>query len=240
MSFDRVARLSVMLAPRHGGTRAELSRSLVLRRDRFLTLFGPKTHVRIGTRCERDPLGQSMGEARAAATVEAAVEITGGEGTSQELASHAKEFGVLLRPLIDVTQAALTVGPTHRIVEPKRGGVFLSLSFKRHPDTTVQQFRHWWLTQHAEVAVPRLPGLLGYDQVHVDHDLSRRASEAAGLPYVPFDSYDNLTWASVEAFTQSTSDPTAMRTIYEDELGHIDHSTYRGALMDDLSCKPLP
>ena len=235
MSYDRVARLSVMLTPRKGKTRAELGRSLILLRDRFHMLFGPKTHVRIGIRCENDPLGQSMGEARSPTTVEGAVEITGGEGSSPELAAHAEQLGALLRPLIDVTQAALTVGPTHRIVEPKRGGVFLSLSFRRHPDTTVEQFRHWWLSQHAKVAVPRLPGLLAYDQVHVDHELSRRASEAAALPYVPYDSYDNLTWASVEGFTQSTSDPTAMRAIYEDELGHIDHSTYRGALMDHLS-----
>ncbi|MGO8856811.1 MAG: EthD domain-containing protein [Steroidobacteraceae bacterium] len=176
-----------------------------------------------------------MGESRTPTSVEGAVEITGGEGSSPDLAAHAEQLGAMIRPLIDVSQAALTVGPTHRIVEPRPGGVFLSLSFRRHPDTTVEQFRHWWLTQHAKVAVPRLPGLLAYDQVHVDHELSRRASEAAGLPYVPYDSYDNLTWTSMEAFTQSTSNPTAMREVYEDELGHIDHSTYRGSLMDQLN-----
>jgi hypothetical protein len=93
-------------------------------------------------------------------------------------------------PLIDVSQAALTVGPTYRIVEPQEGAVFLSLSFKRHPGTSVAEFRRWWLTQHAQVATPLLPGLLAYDQVHVDHELSKRAAEVAGLPYVPYDSYD--------------------------------------------------
>jgi hypothetical protein len=235
MSYQRVTRLAIMLSPRRGDTRTDLGRSLVSLREPIGTLFGPGTHVRIGTRCESDPLNRSMGEGRASASVEAAIEITGADGTQDKLAAGAGDLGRLLLPLIDASQAALTVGPTYRIVKPQDGAVFLSLSFMRHPGTSVAEFRHWWLTQHAQVATPLLPELLAYDQVHVDHDLSKRASEAAGLPYVPYDSYDNLSWESAEAFVRSTSDPQATRTMYEDEVGHIDHRTYRGALMDRIA-----
>jgi EthD domain len=235
MSRQRMARLAIMLSPRRGDTRTELGRSLVSLKERIGMLFGPGKHLRIGTRCDSDPLSRSMGEARAPGSVEAAVEITGADGMEDELAAGAGDLGQLLLPLIDVSQAALTVGPTYRIVKPQNGTVFLSLSFKRYPGTSVADFRRWWLMQHAQVAAPLLPELLAYDQVHVDHELSNRAAGAAGLPYVPYDAYDNLTWESEDAFIRSTSDPQAMRTIYEDEVGHIDHGTYRGALMDQIA-----
>jgi EthD domain len=108
----------------------------------------------------------------------------------------------------------------------------LSLAFRRHPGTSVEEFRNWWLHQHAVVATRYLlPELLAYDQVHVDRDLSRRASVSAGITFEPYDAYDNLTWATLESSIRSTSKPGSEQEIYQDEIGHLDHSTYRGAVM---------
>ncbi|MGO8856810.1 MAG: hypothetical protein ACLQO1_14030 [Steroidobacteraceae bacterium] len=45
MSYDRVARLAVMLTPREGETRVGLGRSLILLRDQLHVLFGPTMQV---------------------------------------------------------------------------------------------------------------------------------------------------------------------------------------------------
>ena len=235
-AYDRVSRLAVMLVPRAGLTDAELAKALVEGKPQIAKIFGSEAHIRIGAKCKNDPLSASMGENRKPGTLSAAIEVTMAEAQLQQLAGGAEQLGRLLQPLIDPAQAALTVGITYRILLPRDGAVFLSLSFKRYPDTSIEAFRKWWLEQHSKVAAPLLlPLLLAYDQVHVDHELSCQASARASLPYVPYDAYDNLTWASRQAYIDSVSDPDSMRKIYEDELGHIDHATYRGALMNELA-----
>ena len=50
-------------------------------------------------------------------------------------------------------------------------------------------------------------------------------------PSVHYDAYDNLTWASPQTFFESVSDPVQMQRVQEDEIGRIDNSTRRHALM---------
>src|SRR5262249_55076361 len=106
---------------------------------------------------------------------------------------------------------------------------------------SVDEFRSWWLHEHAKVATRLLsPELLAYDQVHVDRELSRRGSAMAGIAYHPFDAYDNLAWASLDQFIDSVSKPGGRDEMYADEEGHIDHSTYRGALMSEITSSGRP
>jgi hypothetical protein len=202
--------------------------------DRRETLRGAAAEVggtvRIGTREPRDPSRESRAELLA---VDGAVELTAAEEDLMALSGRAAEIGAVLDSAVDLGRSRLMIGITHRIVAPpQEGEIFLSLAFRRQPGTSIEEFRSWWLQQHSAVATRHLlPELLAYDQVHVDRELSERASAAAGITFEPYDAYDNLTWATLESSIGSTSKPGSEREIYEDEIGHLDHSTYRGAVM---------
>jgi len=164
-------------------------------------------------------------------TVDAALEITVEASQIDALPELAGRIGEALRP-IAIRGAAMT-GPMHRMVPPRDGNAILSLAFQRAPGTTSKEFHRWWRYQHAEVCVPLMsPELLAYDQVHLDHARSRTVAEAAGLVDRNYDAYDNLTWADAQSQGPSVRDPKISQLILEDEIGHIDHATYRGNLLD--------
>ena len=166
-------------------------------------------------------------------TVDAAIEITVETAQIDALPELAGRIGEAVRPI--VTRGAAMTGPMHRMVPPRDGDVFLSLAFQRAPGTTSEEFQRWWRYQHAQLCVPLMsPELLAYDQVHLDHARSRAVAEAAGFTDRYYDAYDNLTWANAQSQGPSVTDPNIMRTILEDEIGHIDHATYRGNLLDQL------
>ena len=73
--------------------------------------------------------------------------------------------------------------------------------------------------------------LLAYDQVHVDTPASQAAAAALGVPFADYDAYDNLTYRNQEGFFGSVADSEGMARIAEDEVGRIDNSTRRFALM---------
>lgn len=126
-------------------------------------------------------------------------------------------------------------GPMHHMVPVRAGGAFLSLSFRRFPGTTEQQFRDWWLLQHSQVAIPVLgEDMLAYDQVHVDQPSSREAAAAFGVPYVEYDAYDNLTYRDYAGFLRSVADAAGMNTIADDEIGRIDNNSRRHAFMREV------
>jgi hypothetical protein len=93
------------------------------------------------------------------------------------------------------------------------------------------------MNQHSRIATPVLePELLAYDQVHVDHAVSQSVAAAFGVPYVEYDAYDNLTWQDRRAFVNScTKDLEGMARIAADEVGRIDNSSRRHALMREIS-----
>jgi hypothetical protein len=62
--------------------------------------------------------------------------------------------------------------------------------------------------------------------------MSRIAAEAAGFPYVPYDMADSLYISDLPAFVRGTSDPEIRRRLYADEVGFLDHTSWRGAFTD--------
>jgi EthD domain len=165
-------------------------------------------------------------------STDGAVEISLGEDGLSELCAHAGEFGAVVRPFSDTSRSLVLAGIMHHVFEPSDGDVFLSLTFRREPGTTLQEMRDWWLNQHAVVATSfQRPEMIGYDQVHVEHDVSEQASKNAGFDYRCYDSYDNVTWEHFDGFVASVVKPGAMEAIRADEEGHLDHSTYIGSLM---------
>jgi hypothetical protein len=75
------------------------------------------------------------------------------------------------------------------------------------------------------------PGMLAYDQVHVDCGVSASLADVCGIAPVLYDAYDNLTWATRQGYLTSISDPEAMARVFQDEVGRIDSAGRRSALM---------
>ena len=209
--------------------------ALAARRPRQLgESFGAQ--VRVGTKHPLDTTGDddTIDPERPTRRepVEGAVEFTVEEARLPELSAHASAMGDLLNDIADTDRSIVTVGHMHHIVEPSGGDIFLSLTFKRERGTTLKQLHEWWYNQHPLVVCPlMLPDMLAYDQVHVDHALGDQAAVDAGFAYRCYDSYDNLTWADFDGYVRSVSKPGFMDAIWADEIGHIDHLTYAGALM---------
>lgn len=241
-AVPRTVRISFMLERRPEVAEDTFAAAMRSLHDVLAAGTGPSAAIRIGLRDPRDPLADvSEGaiEARIPPVL-GAIEVTVPRAEVPGVEALAGTIGAHLSGLADRERSAVSVGDVYEIVEPRPGATFLSFAFRRSPGTSVEEFRDWWLGQHAGVAVRLLsPELLAYDQVHVDRGLSERASRSAEIAFHPFDAYDNLTWASIDQFLASVSRPGGREEMYQDEIGHIDHTSYRGALME-LVCASAP
>lgn len=165
-------------------------------------------------------------------TVDGAVEVTVGADRAAELPILSAGLREVLGPLVAPGSVEVMTGPMFHMVPVRDGDVFLSLAFRRDPAITSAQFREWWHDRHSGVAIPVLgPGLLAYDQVHCDAAATTAVARGFGAELVAYDAYDNLTWADRDAYLSSISDLDGMARIFADEIGHIDDSTRRHALM---------
>ena len=194
--------------------------------------------VRFGTviPVEDDNHGSAAHDSSVWTTVDGAIEVTIANGGEGEILAIVLAMRPILEALAAPGTIAVMAGATHFMVPIKAGNTFLSLAFRRYPGTSVEQFRTWWHDQHAPLAIPALgEGLLAYDQVHVDREISRAAAEALGVADVEYDAYDNLTFASRAGFLEACSrDPEGMARLAVDEMGRIDDPTRRHALMLEI------
>ena len=226
-------RMAIMIDAR-GGDFAAMERGLAGIAGDIRGLAGV-ADVRLGVADKHPDLGAAAATDYAAVDmrgVDGAVEITVAEGRSSELPAIAQALSALVAPLAEPGSIEVMAGPLFAMVPQRPGGTFLSLAFRRFPGTTSQQFRDWWRFQHAGVAIPVMgPGMLAYDQVHVDAGATEALGQAMGVPVVLYDAYDNLTWADHRGFLKSTEDVEAMAGIFADEVGRIDNTSRRHALM---------
>jgi len=232
MSYPQVPRLVVLFATPAGLDAAALESGLRRARDGLASRLGADAVVRAAVRVPDDPLAAMMGERDAVSAVEGVLEASLAEGADPErLVSGATGLAGALRDLVEPGSVGVLAGIAY-LVWADDGALLLALGGTRDPSISVEDMRTWWLEQHAElikeVVRPRSPG---YDQLHVDRDLSARASDAAGFPYVAFDLFDSIDVNSVEELTQSTlMEPETAQRLFADERGHVDHSSLRGAL----------
>jgi hypothetical protein len=188
--------------------------------------------LRLGIRPDADT---GDGAGRNFPVTDAAIETTVASTEVHELPAIASAWRKAVALDIDPQFCCAMAGECHEIIEPRPGEVFYSLTFMRNSEIDVADFRRWWLGRHGPLASELLrDDLLGYDQVHVDDQLSRRLCEAAGFDWPGYDAYDNLTWASLASYLKMADKADAMQALYQDELGHIDHSTYKGALLAEI------
>lgn len=168
-------------------------------------------------------------------TNDAAVEVTVGASRTSELPAIAARLRTALEPMIDMTSVEVMSGPTYMMLPPRLGDCVLSLSFRRDPARTKQEFSRWWYYQHAGVAIPVMgDAVLAYDQVHCDDETTGAVSDAFGVPAQYYDAYDNLTWANLKSFLEPRYDPEGSQRIGDDEIGWIDNDSRRHAILEVL------
>lgn len=227
-------RLAVIFdAPR--GNRHELAAGLV-EADGAMRAAARGGAIRFGVaeRFMNDMLNQGQDRAGWRRN-DGAVEVTVGASRSSELPVIAAALRQVLQPHIDLGSTEVMAGPSYFMVPPRLGACVLSLSFKRDPAKTKQDFSRWWYYQHSAIAIPMLGSrLLAYDQVHCDDVLTAAVSSAFGVPAHYYDAYDNLTWANLESFLEPRSDPEGRKRLSEDSIGQIDNSSRRHAILKVL------
>ena len=195
------------------------------------TLIG-EASLRLGIVDRSPEYGDGDGGGSASRTVDAAVEVTLAASRATGLPEVARSLFAVIGSLAEPGSVEVMAGPMFPMVPQRDGGSILSLAFSRYPGTTSQQFRDWWRLQHAPLAIRVLgPGLLAYDQVHVDHVITVALAEACGIAAYPYDAYDNLTWASPSDFLASLTDADGMAELSKDETGRIDNDTRRSAML---------
>lgn len=191
--------------------------------------------VRAAVQIAADPLAAMLAQRGRPAPVDAVVEVTlRGDRPLDQLIDVGRQIGQELRGLVEATASAVLAGLAHLIVAGG-GPIFLALAGRKDPATTVDEMRRWWLGQHAALVqrvVRPLPN--GYEQLHVDRSLSRQAARAVGFAEEAYDAFDSINAGSVETLLQPLQDPEIAGALYQDELGHLDHGSFRGAL-----CKVL-
>jgi len=181
------------------------------------------TTVRLGVRHPDDPFATLMGERGDVATVDGVIEITGPD--DRAVAGLADD----LFEVIDPARCAAVAGTCHHVIEGT-GAVMIALGGNRAPGTTMEQLSEWWLHQHAPLVMRTVSPLPNsYEQLHADADASRAAAGLAGVDPIPWDMFDSIYVDSVEDFVATMSDPTVGATLFEDEVGHVDHGSLRGA-----------
>lgn len=196
---------------------------------------GNGTRIGIAFRDDVPDSAQDSHDSSGWRTVDGAVEITLANGSERAIPGICRAMRPILARIARPDSLEVMAGAMHHMVPVRSGGAFLSLAFRRDQGTPVAQFRDWWLNRHSKVAIPVLgEGMLAYDQVHVDSAATRAAADALGVPFADYDAYDNLTFRDRQGFIDSVSDAEGMAKIAEDEVGRIDNSTRRHALMREL------
>ena len=186
--------------------------------------------IRIGIRNTDVPLGW-LSRRGDAAPVDAVIEATLQEGDDLEsLVTGCRGLGHDLEGIADLSASAILAGVAHLII-PGSAATFIALAGRRDPKISVEDYRRWWLKQHAVLAQQIIhPFAEGYEQLHVDRELSRRAAKAAGFAVEDYDAFDSIFYHSVADFLKGVTDPEVARQLYEDEVGHVDHASMRAAV----------
>lgn len=229
MNVKRVPRV-VALLTRPGG-RSPMETRLKACANAMAERMGRDgTSIRLGIR-DPDVPPVWLPQREDLAPVDAVIEVTLKEGDNLDpLINGCRGLGRDLEGIVDPGPSAVLAGIAYLII-PGSAATLIALAGRRDPRISVEEMRRWWLEQHA-VLVQRIvrPISDGYEQLHVDRELSRRAAEVAGFVVHEYDAFDSIFYHTAGEFLKAVTEPEVARQLYEDELGHVDHSSFRGAV----------
>jgi hypothetical protein len=223
-------RLVAVLARRGGVERDDFVDSIRRYGDALRTGLPGHVALRIGVRHPQDPFASLMGERGDVAPVDAVIELTGpDDGDVVDLQPLVEGLAGSLADAVDPARSSVVAGTCHHVIEGT-GAVMVALGGLRAPGTTMAQLGEWWLHQHAPLVLRTVQALPNsYEQLHADADASVAAATAAGVEPTRWDMFDSIYVDSLSEFVASMSDPEVAATLFEDEVGHVDHGSLRGA-----------
>jgi EthD domain len=225
-------RLLVLLATRELSSK-KLAERLAQRRPALEKRFGADASVLIGVARADDPFSK-IGGSRKIESADAILQASwAGDWPVADLIKRVRGLGEELSDVADINRSALAVGRAY-LMDQTDGPIFCAFLGRRDPRVTLEEMRNWWLYRHGPLAMSLTVAHVrhGYDQLHVEPETSERACEAAGFPYVPYDMADSLYIPDLPKFIEGTSDPEISRRLYEDEVGFLDHTSWRGVFTD--------
>jgi hypothetical protein len=230
MTIPRVPRLVAMITAPAGADPARFEAILERACAAIAARLDGRAAIRAAVLNEENPLAGVVGDRAGPTPDDAVIEVTLPEGDALErLLTGAAGLGRDLDGMIDPAQSTLMVGMAYLVIAGD-ANIFVALGARRDPAIRVEDMRHWWLNQHAPLVKKTIrPPPAGYEQLHVDRELSEQACRAAGLAWEPFDLFDSINVHTVADFIASTGDPKIQQTLLEDEIGKVDHSRNRGA-----------
>jgi len=202
---------------------------------RMRAAIGSGGSLRAGVRHADDPLGAAMGDRGALEPVDAVIEMTAASDASPaDVVALAGALAGELGDAVDLERSAVVAGWVHRFLS-EDGALFVALAGFRDPSISMDELSRWWLEEHGPLALRIVqPSPRAYEQLHADHDASRAASEAAGVPYGGYDMYDTIAVDSMDDLMTAMMNPEVATALFEDELGHVDHARLRGAVQRTL------
>ena len=230
----KLTRVMWMLSAAPGISRDALKDGLIRHRPALQQRFGKDAELMISIQQLNDPFTMITG-ARTIAPAAATMQLSYPDGWPEaDLAQRLKGLAAALSDVVDPSTSDQVHGRAYLVLESP-GNAFCGFIGRRDPGKTVQEMRDWWLYHHAPLA-QSLTGYSnhGYDQLHVDRDSSKRLCEASGFAYRPFDMADCIDIPNQAEFLSATADPEIGRKLYEDEVGFLDHSSWRGAFTDRI------
>jgi EthD domain len=99
---------------------------------------------------------------------------------------------------------------------------FMLMTGTRLAHKPIEEFRHWWLHQHAPLVERLCFPMETYGQLHADRALSERLCRRGNLDYKTVDAADSVYLADVEAFLAQTGIPEVAAELRNDEVQFCD------------------
>ena len=180
--------LLVFLAAR-SGCEAELPSLLAVERSRWSEHGEAEAFVRI----EKDPFVEFTPGMRG---FDATLEL---RGTPEAFRAAASGVGDRFDAVVQCDLSAAVVGVDHELVAGGPAAVRYQYLMRRRHDHDHGRYLAHYGTIHAGIGT-RMPGMLGYSQVHTDLSLSQEIARAGGLGGWQVDSVSRLWVNSVEEF----------------------------------------
>jgi len=238
--LPRTTRVLCCLAARPGISRARLGQALAGKADILQMRFGQNARLLLGAAWQDDPFADVGGD-RHIESADAFLQVSFPADTSDNTLVQAfRGLAAELGDLVDLAACSLSAGVAVTLLTAQ-GDTFLAFVGRRRADMTNAQMSDYWLNHHARLAL-RLMGPpichYGYDQLHVDAEISTRLSEAAGFSFVHYDMGDSIVIPDREQFLGVMAEPDIGRRLYEDECRFLDTTSWRGAFSDILYLTP--
>ena len=167
-------------------------------------------------RVSDDPLGRRT-------LFRAALELTGEGLSAGTLASLAQGLDREFADLIHPDLSSFLIGEDIAFMSSGKTPLRYQYLMRRRTGLSHAEYLKHYLEVHSEFGL-KTPGIVGYLQLHVDLEASRRAAAAAGFGVWSVDSVSQLCFESVEEFIAAVSTSKVGPAAVADERTFVDRS----------------